>query len=104
MSSETPAEPTGPLPDPPDVVADHPVLVPTPPPAAPPAPRDPNTPAWFPQGSGFNTVRDMVLFLVGLGILGQQIFLSEEVNSFIVSLGAAAVGLPVVLRTDSKTK
>ncbi len=59
---------------------------------------------WFPGGSGFSSVRDLILFGFGVGVLIQQIYFASELNSLIIALGAGAAGLPVVLRTDSKSR
>lgn len=104
MSDVTPSEPTGPLPDPPPTVSENPVVVPVPMPPTPVAPQKQDD-GLLPKWVGVATLRDGVLFGLGLCIMINEIFLkSGGPDSVLIGLGATLVGLPVVLRTDKSTR
>lgn len=79
-----------------------PLPVPSPP-ALPPALGD-KLARWFPEGSGFRSARDMILFIIGIGVIGQQVYWADEINSIIVGIGATMAGLPIVFRADRSSK
>jgi hypothetical protein len=54
--------------------------------------------------TGFATLRDLVTFIAGLGIVLNEVFFSTSIEEVAVGVGFALMGLPVVFRTDERKK
>lgn len=52
--------------------------------------------------SGFTTLRDLVSFVAGMAVLGNEVFLSATVEPYAVGVGIALTGLPLVLGADER--
>lgn len=52
--------------------------------------------------SGFASIRDLVSFVAGMGIIGNEIFLSDKVEVYAIGVGIALAGLPVVFGADER--
>lgn len=50
---------------------------------------------WW-RSSGFVSVRDVILFGAGLGIIGWEIAGGDPVDPVVLLVGAAAAGLPLI--------
>lgn len=50
---------------------------------------------WW-QSSGFVSIRDVILFAAGLGIIGHQVFMADTIDPTVLLIGAAAAGLPLI--------
>lgn len=49
-------------------------------------------------------MRDLVSFLLGLGMVIDQVWLSRSANTTLILAGLALMGLPVALGIDEKKK
>lgn len=54
--------------------------------------------------SGFQTIRDATTFLLGLGIICNEVFVQDSVEAAAMTVGIALLGLPVVFGADEKKK
>jgi len=54
--------------------------------------------------SGFATLRDFVLFLVGLAVIGNEVFFQGKVEPASMAVGLAMTGLPLVFSADERRK
>jgi hypothetical protein len=54
--------------------------------------------------SGFTTIRDALTFLVGIIIIGYEVFVSTEVEIGVLAVGLTMTGLPVVFGADERRK
>lgn len=54
--------------------------------------------------SGFSSVRDILSFIAGLGIISNEVFFSDKVEVAILTVGVALAGLPVVFGADERRK
>jgi hypothetical protein len=52
--------------------------------------------------SGFTTIRDVVSFVAGMAIIGNEVFLSPVVELYAMGVGLALCGLPLVLGADER--
>lgn len=52
--------------------------------------------------SGFSTIRDLISFFFGLGVIVHEVFLSVEVEAYAVGIGLAMMGLPLVFGADER--
>jgi hypothetical protein len=52
--------------------------------------------------SGFASVRDLISFVAGMGIIGNEIFLSDKIEIYAIGVGVALAGLPVVFGADER--
>jgi hypothetical protein len=52
--------------------------------------------------TGFATLRDVLSFLVGVGITVHEVFLSSSVELYALTAGVALMGLPLVFGADEK--
>lgn len=57
-----------------------------------------------PLPSGFGTLRDIICFVLGVGIIGHEVFFQPSVETAAVGVGVALCGLPLVLGADDKRK
>lgn len=71
----------------------------TPPPAEPSGP-----PPKRMLPSGFSTLRDLITFFAGFAFVCNEVFISEQVEPPIIALGAAMMGLPLVLGADERKR
>lgn len=83
------------------------VSVPTPPPepvAPAPAPALAPEPVRTrtPLPTGFATLRDVLLFIAGMAIIVNEVFISAKVEPAAVGLGIALTGAPLVFGADEK--
>lgn len=75
-----------------------------------------NTPATPPKGakaaalgrkplpSGFATLRDVLSFLVGMAIIGFEVFLQPNVEPASIAVGLTLTGLPLVFSADERKR
>jgi hypothetical protein len=54
--------------------------------------------------SGFATIRDLVSFVIGIGIIGNEIFIQASIEPYAVGVGLALTGLPLVFGADERRK
>lgn len=54
--------------------------------------------------SGFSSLRDLLSFLAGMVIVGNEVFFQSEVEVALLTVGVALLGLPVVFGADEKKK
>lgn len=54
------------------------------------------------MNSGFTSVRDMLVFLVGLGVLSKAVWFSSPVDLELVLVAAGLMGLPVATAADER--
>lgn len=52
--------------------------------------------------SGFTTIRDALLFVVGIAIILNEVFVSQKVEPAAVGLGIALTGAPLVFGADER--
>ncbi len=52
--------------------------------------------------SGFASIRDILSFVAGLCVIGNEVFLQDAVEIAILTVGVALCGLPVVFGADEK--
>lgn len=52
--------------------------------------------------SGFSTLRDVLLFVFGAGIVVNEVFISDSVELYALTAGVAMLGLPLVFGADEK--
>jgi hypothetical protein len=52
--------------------------------------------------SGFSTLRDLLSFVVGMVIIGNEVFFSETVEPYAVGVGVALTGLPLVFGAQDR--
>lgn len=54
--------------------------------------------------SGFTTVRDLASFVVGVALIIHEVFVNAQADAYIVGVGVALTGLPLVLGADEKKR
>lgn len=54
--------------------------------------------------SGFTTLRDVLSFILGVGIICNEVFLQPTVEPASIAVGIALVGLPLALGADERKK
>lgn len=54
--------------------------------------------------SGFATIRDIITFAAGLGFIGNEVFISPNVEPAIVAVGVTMMGLPLVFGADERKR
>lgn len=54
--------------------------------------------------TGFTTLRDAVTFTIGVGIIINEVFVSDSVEPAAMALGLAMTGLPLVFNADERRK
>lgn len=54
--------------------------------------------------TGFSTIRDLITFIIGCGIIGNEVFLSPAVEPTAIGVGVAMAGLPLVFGADERKK
>lgn len=54
--------------------------------------------------SGFTTIRDALTFVIGVVIIGYEVFVSPEVEIGVLAVGLTMTGLPVVFGADERRK
>jgi hypothetical protein len=85
-------------------VAPVPVPVPvTPAPVPVPQPQPPETKSGR-LPSGFSTIRDIVTFVIGLGLIIYEVTVPHEVRPYVLAVGLTMAGLPLVFGADEKRK
>jgi hypothetical protein len=52
--------------------------------------------------SGFASVRDLICFVAGLIIIGNEVFFSQEIEAYAIGVGVALAGLPLVFGADER--
>lgn len=52
--------------------------------------------------SGFSSIRDLICFIAGLAIVGNEVFLSPEIAAGAIGVGVALLGLPLVFGADER--
>lgn len=52
--------------------------------------------------SGFSTLRDVISFLLGIGIVINEVWLSDTVEAYAIGVGVALMGLPLVFGADER--
>jgi hypothetical protein len=54
--------------------------------------------------TGFATLRDLLLFLIGLVIIANEVFFQPNVEPASMAVGLAMTGLPLVFSADERRK
>lgn len=54
--------------------------------------------------SGFSTIRDIVSFVAGLIIIGNEVFIQKTADPAVIAVGMAMTGLPLVFGADERQK
>ena len=54
--------------------------------------------------SGFQTLRDVITFVAGLGFVGNEVFISKTAEPAIVAVGVTMMGLPLVFGADERKR
>lgn len=54
--------------------------------------------------SGFATIRDALTFAAGMGIIGNEVLGSSEVQPAVLAVGLTMTGLPLVFGADERRK
>lgn len=54
--------------------------------------------------TGFATIRDILTFTVGVGIILNEVFLQPTVEPASIAVGVAMTGLPLVFGADERKK
>lgn len=52
--------------------------------------------------SGFSSIRDILSFVAGIVIIGNEVFFQSTVEIALLTVGVALAGLPVVFGADEK--
>lgn len=52
--------------------------------------------------TGFSTLRDVISFLLGIGIVVNEVWLSTSVEAYAIGVGVALMGLPLVFGADER--
>lgn len=52
--------------------------------------------------SGFSSIRDVLSFIAGIVIIGNEVFFQDAVEIALLTVGVALLGLPVVFGADEK--
>jgi hypothetical protein len=52
--------------------------------------------------TGFSTLRDVISFLLGIGIVINEVWLSTTVEAYAIGVGVALMGLPLVFGADER--
>jgi hypothetical protein len=52
--------------------------------------------------SGFASIRDLICFIAGLIIIGNEVFFSPEIEAYAIGVGVALLGLPLVFGADER--
>jgi hypothetical protein len=53
---------------------------------------------------GFATMRDLLSFLAGMGIIAHEVLVSETVDPYAIGVGVALTGLPIVFGGGGDSK
>ena len=53
---------------------------------------------------GFATLRDVLTFMVGMVIIGYEVFVSAKVDAAVLAVGLTMTGLPLVFGADERRK
>jgi hypothetical protein len=54
--------------------------------------------------SGFSSLRDLLSFVAGMVIVGNEVFFQQAVEVALLTVGVALLGLPVVFGADERKK
>lgn len=54
--------------------------------------------------SGFHTLRDLASFVFGVALIVHEVFVNTQADAYIVGVGVAFCGLPLVLGADEKKR
>jgi len=54
--------------------------------------------------SGFATLRDAFLFVLGIVIICYEAFAADKIEPYVLAVGLAMTGLPVVFGADERRK
>lgn len=54
--------------------------------------------------SGFASARDLLTFVAGLAIIGNEVFISPTAEPSIVAVGVVMIGLPVAFGADERKR
>jgi hypothetical protein len=69
-------------------------------------PATPDTPAVAKERrglpSGFASIRDLICFIAGLIIIGNEVFFSHGIEAYAIGVGVALLGLPLVFGADER--
>lgn len=52
--------------------------------------------------TGFATIRDVISFMLGVGIVVNEVFFSASVEAYAIGVGVALMGLPLVFGADER--
>lgn len=52
--------------------------------------------------TGFATIRDVISFVLGMGIVINEVFFSPSVEAYAIGVGVTLMGLPLVLGADER--
>lgn len=52
--------------------------------------------------TGFATIRDVISFVLGVGIVVNEVFFSTSVEAYAIGVGVALMGLPLVFGADER--
>lgn len=52
--------------------------------------------------SGFASIRDLICFVAGLIIIGNEVFFSPVIEAYAIGVGVALLGLPLVFGADER--
>lgn len=52
--------------------------------------------------SGFASIRDLICFVAGLIIIGNEVFFSSQIEAYAIGVGVALAGLPLVFGADER--
>jgi hypothetical protein len=63
---------------------------------------EPDPPAKPRLPSGFSTIRDLLLFIAGLAIIVNEVFIAGKVDPTAVGIGVALTGAPLVFGADER--
>lgn len=81
------------------------VPAPAEPAGAEPTPATPPTPGRSSRlPSGFTTIRDVLSFVLGVGIICNEVFFQPTVETASMTVGIALVGLPLAFGADERRK
>lgn len=54
--------------------------------------------------AGFSTIRDLITFVIGVGIVINEVFIQPTVEPTSITIGIAMAGLPVVFGADERKR
>lgn len=52
--------------------------------------------------TGFATLRDVISFVLGVGVVVNEVFFSPSVEAYAIGVGVALMGLPLVFGADER--